>query len=189
MFNQPEPGKFELAPELAALQRQLAQQLTPAAPRVDRDQLMFDAGRAAERASQDGRAIYLAGPSWAGRTGPNVRATGSASARRFWPAATATMTAATILLSALLVWQRGVRNPSPTKSLFHKQMRSPNRPTSCPIVSTRGRRDRVPPAATWPSATRPSHVASARSPTNGTATSQPPRIELNPRPPVNSLTN
>ncbi|MEX0642232.1 MAG: hypothetical protein WD468_06000 [Pirellulales bacterium] len=94
MFDEQEPGKFELAPELAALQRQLAQ-LTPTAPRVDRDQLMFDAGRAAERAGQYGRAIYLAGPSWAGRF-----------SHRFWPAATATMTAATILLSATFLWQR-----------------------------------------------------------------------------------
>jgi hypothetical protein len=108
MFNEQEPelnspprsgeGPGEgLNPELAAIERKLAD-LTPMAPRFDRDQLMWSAGRAAERAA------HLAGPSWAGRTDSGTRATGSASAH-FWPAATAAMTAATLLLSAMLLQQ------------------------------------------------------------------------------------
>ena len=44
MFDEHEPAEFELAPDLAALERQLPR-LTPAAPRIDRDRLMFEAGR------------------------------------------------------------------------------------------------------------------------------------------------
>jgi hypothetical protein len=39
-----------------------------------------------------GRSLHIAGPSWA--------------AHRFWPAATFTMTAATLLLATMFVWQR-----------------------------------------------------------------------------------
>jgi len=70
-----------LPAELAALERQL-KQLTPTAPRVDRDQLMFAAGRSSR----------LAERSWASSW--------------FWPAATALTTAATIFLASMLVWQR-----------------------------------------------------------------------------------
>jgi hypothetical protein len=147
MSDQPESDKFDLAPELAALQNRLAQ-LTPTALRNDRDQLMFDAGRAAERAGQDGaaessgqdgRAIYIAGPSWAGR---NLRATGSASAR-FWPAAAATMTAATVLLAATLVWQnqpQPIAQPSATPPATVST--TPNNSALDPI-DTRPRRPRA----------------------------------------------
>src|SRR5262245_23404099 len=94
MFDEQEPDEFELAPELLVFRQEL-DKLQPAAPRIDRDQLMWNAGRAAARTGQDGRDIHIAGPSWAGRF-----------RRHIWPAATATMTAATLLLSAMLLWQR-----------------------------------------------------------------------------------
>jgi hypothetical protein len=104
MHDEQKSREPERAPELIALERQL-RGMSPAAPRIDRDRLMFAAGEAAGAASaaepgQDGRTmfdetgrpVYIAGPSWAGR--------------RFWPAATVTMTAATLLLAAMLVSQR-----------------------------------------------------------------------------------
>ena len=51
MYDEQESREHELAPELAALERQL-RGMTPAAPRVDRDRLMFAAGQAAGAASQ-----------------------------------------------------------------------------------------------------------------------------------------
>ncbi len=101
MYDEQKSREPEIAPELIALERQL-RGMSPAVPRIDRDQMMFAAGQAAASsdAGQDGRAMYdrigdphhIAGPSWAGR--------------RFWPAATFTMTAATLLLATMLVWQR-----------------------------------------------------------------------------------
>jgi hypothetical protein len=46
MFNEKQPLGAELTPELAALQAQLAR-LQPAPLTLDRDRLMFAAGRAA----------------------------------------------------------------------------------------------------------------------------------------------
>jgi hypothetical protein len=83
MFHAQEPDEFQLPSELAALERQLAG-LSPAAVRVDRDRLMFAAGKAAAGAG-------------------NVRVV---SAHWFWPAATALSTAAMIFLAATLAWQR-----------------------------------------------------------------------------------
>ncbi len=93
MFDRRESEKLELTPELAAIERQLVGlNLSPA--QVDRDRLMFAAGRAAERAgSKERRARSRIG--W------------------FWPAATATMTAATVMLAAMLVWRE--RAPSPSQ--------------------------------------------------------------------------
>ena len=90
MFDEREADKFELAADMVALERQLAS-LSPAEPRIDRDRLMFAAGQAAAGVWPRWP-VYLAGPFWAGS--------------RFWPAATATMTAATVLLATMLVWQR-----------------------------------------------------------------------------------
>jgi hypothetical protein len=89
MFDEHEPAEPELTPELAAIERQLAR-LTPAAPRVDRDRLMFEAGRASVSPT-------------AGSSYPvHLPKLGT----KFWPAATATMTAATVLLATMLVSQR-----------------------------------------------------------------------------------
>jgi len=85
MFER-EPEEHEIAPELAAIERQLAR-LTAAAPRIDRDQLMFEAGRAS--VARPERPGYIAEPSRLGRY--------------FWPAATSTMTAAALLLATMLV--------------------------------------------------------------------------------------
>lgn len=101
MYDEQKPHEHEIAPDLAAFEQQL-RGIAPTAPRIDRDRLMFAAGHAAAalaEAGRDGRAmydrvghpLYIAGPSWA--------------APSFWPAATATMTAASLLLAAMLVRQ------------------------------------------------------------------------------------
>jgi hypothetical protein len=74
---------------LEAIERQLAR-LAPVSLSIDRDRLMFEAGRAS--IAQPRRLGYLADPSRVGA--------------RFWPIATATMTAASLLLATMLVWQR-----------------------------------------------------------------------------------
>ncbi len=106
MFDEQKPSEHELAPELIGLEQHL-RSLTPAAPHIDRDRLMFAAGvAAATEPGRDGRAIYLADQSW--------------TRRRIWPVATAMMTAATLLLATMLVWQnrsqsvaRLTTNPQP----------------------------------------------------------------------------
>jgi len=102
MFDEHEPAEFNIAADLSAVERQLAR-LTPAAPRIDRDRLMFEAGRAAEQAASE------PSPTPALRTKNSsitamLRIAGSR--HQFWPAATATMTAASVLLATMLVWQR-----------------------------------------------------------------------------------
>lgn len=103
MSDDQESRKLELAPELVAVQNQLAN-LTPKALRIDRDQLMFNAGRAAERAAivAASRDAGTVAKQWSDpvRVGPS---TSSVRSGRFWPAATATMTAATVVLSAMLL--------------------------------------------------------------------------------------
>jgi hypothetical protein len=88
MFEQNESEKIELTPELAALERQLAG-LDVAPLHVDRDRLMFEAGRAAGIAERE----LAATPRVAGVP------------RWFWPAAAAMMTAACFVLSTMLVWR------------------------------------------------------------------------------------
>lgn len=90
MFDD-ETSEPKLNPELEAIERQLAR-LTPVAPRVDRDRLMYMAGIAA--AAQPRGLGHIAEP-----FGLGVR-------RWLWPAATALMTAASLLLATMLVWQR-----------------------------------------------------------------------------------
>ena len=86
MFGKQESNEFRIPAELAALEKQLAG-LRAAPVRVDRDRVMFEAGRAA---------------------GARIEERGSRSESllrsRFWPMATATMTAATVLLAAMLLW-------------------------------------------------------------------------------------
>jgi len=85
--------EFQLPAELAALEEQLAE-LAPAAVRVDRDRLMFAAGRAAAVAARSEE--------------PGARSENALPLRWFWPAATALTTAASIFLAAMLAWQRDV---------------------------------------------------------------------------------
>ncbi len=92
MPDQNESERYELPAELAALEKSLAGMM-PVMPHIDRDRLMFEAGRASVT-GQDGRGIYLAGPSWAGWKG-----------FRFWPAATALATAASLML-AVALWRQ-----------------------------------------------------------------------------------
>jgi hypothetical protein len=88
MFKRNESKNVELTPELAAFERQLAG-LDVAPLRVDRDRLMFEAGRAAGQAERPVAATQrVAGaPRW------------------FWPSAAAMMTAACVVLAAMLVWR------------------------------------------------------------------------------------
>ena len=83
MYDEHESREQPLPAELAALEKQLAA-FAPMAPRVDRDRLMFAAGRASVG--------HSTGTSWAGS--------------KFWPAATVLATAASILLATMFVWQR-----------------------------------------------------------------------------------
>jgi hypothetical protein len=87
MSHQREPEEFELAAELMAIERQLAA-IAPAALRIDRDQLMFAAGRAAERGQRGLAATQrVAGGGW------------------FWPATAAMTTAASVVL-AVMLWRQ-----------------------------------------------------------------------------------
>jgi hypothetical protein len=88
MFDEHEPAEFELTPDLAAIERRLAR-MTPCAPRIDRDRLMFEAGKASSRPDRTG---YMGEP--------------SRLAAKFWPAATVLATAASVFLATMLVWQR-----------------------------------------------------------------------------------
>jgi hypothetical protein len=108
MFDEHEPAESELTPDLAAIERRLAR-LTPAAPRIDRDRLMFAAGQAAAgRTLPEGflteprRLGNIAGPSRAGE----LSASPSRAGGWYLPVATATMPAATLLLVTMLAWQR-----------------------------------------------------------------------------------
>lgn len=93
MFNERESLGAALTPELAALQKQLAGlQLAPAA--IDRDRLMFEAGRAAAESAQ--------------RIAASQRLAGAP--RWIWPTATALMTAACIVLSLMLIWRDNAPN-------------------------------------------------------------------------------
>jgi len=88
MFDGRESEELSLTPELELLERQLAG-LDIAPVQLDRDRLMFDAGRAAERRDREfsTAAIVVDSRRW------------------HWPAATAMMTAACVMLAAMLVWR------------------------------------------------------------------------------------
>ena len=137
MFNEREPEKREIAPDLAAIERQLAR-MTPAAPRIDRDRLMFEAGRAS--VAQPERPGYVTAPFRLGR--------------HIWPAATAMMTAASLLLAIMLFDQH--------QSL---QLALNNQPAIVPIQTAR-----QPPAAA-PQIARPQLTSAtwlaARAPRTG----------------------
>jgi hypothetical protein len=86
MYDEQKPDEYRLKPELTALERQL-RDLMPTAPRVDRDRLMFAAGQAAAE-------------------GPSIVSLQISRTRRwFWPATAAAMTAASVLLATMLIWQ------------------------------------------------------------------------------------
>jgi hypothetical protein len=102
MSDKHQSNEWRLPAELAALEKQLAE-LTPSTPRIDRDRLMFEAGQAAAEASLslwERARVRVSGTkvSFAPFLGRKERGI-------FWPAATATMTAATILLAMMLVRQ------------------------------------------------------------------------------------
>jgi hypothetical protein len=135
MFD--EPDKREITPDLADIERRMTR-LTPAAPRIDRDRLMFEAGIAS--VTRPERPGYIAEPFRLGRY--------------FWPAATSTMTAASLLLATMLVGTR------------HALQLAQNRqPTVVPVQSASQPPDAV------PSPTRPEPASArwlvTRTPQNG----------------------
>ena len=84
MFDQQPTDEFQIPAELIAIERRL-RSLASSPSQIDRDRLMFEAGRAAASGHQ--------------RLTSRERILSA----RFWPVAAATMTAATILLSAMLL--------------------------------------------------------------------------------------
>jgi hypothetical protein len=93
MFERNENKDTELTPQFTAFERRLAQ-LDVAPLHVDRDRLMFDAGRAAGRED-----------CFASATGHRPKGGRVAGAPRwFWPSAAAMTTAACLSLAAMLVW-------------------------------------------------------------------------------------
>jgi hypothetical protein len=100
MFDKQEQHD-ELAPDLLAIERHL-RELTLATPQVDRDRLMYLAGVAAGQSASTSESARLTPAS-------RIREVLS-SGRWLWPATTAMMTAATLLLGTMLVWQN--RSPS-----------------------------------------------------------------------------
>jgi hypothetical protein len=109
MFDEQNEPEHELTSELAAVERQL-RGLTPTTPQIDRDRLMFAAGRAAGECSRElviGNVELSPGPSLQerGKEAATLRVAGI----WFWRTTAAMMTAATVLLATMLVW----RNHSP----------------------------------------------------------------------------
>jgi hypothetical protein len=94
MYDEHEKPEPSLPRELAELERRLAS-LTPAAPSIERDRLMFTAGAASV---EPPRRSNVAEPPWLGV--------------RFWQAATAVATAASLLLAITLAWDRTGQAPS-----------------------------------------------------------------------------
>ena len=88
MFDEREPAEPEMTPDLKAIEGRLAR-LVPSGARVDRDRLMYEAGKAAAQPNRPG---YLAKPSWLGA--------------RVWQVGTGLMTAASLMLATMLVWQQ-----------------------------------------------------------------------------------
>src|SRR5262245_15230612 len=99
MYDEQEQHEDELNAELASFERQLAGALIPLAPRIDRDRLMFEAGRATAQ-----------------QAGPTSLTEGRFNrSHSFWPIATLTMTAATLLLATTLAWQNHVQKAYPSQ--------------------------------------------------------------------------
>jgi hypothetical protein len=128
MFDEQRPDEIKLSPELAALETQL-RALSPAMPQIDRDRLMFAAGRSA--VSRPRWPGYIAGPSWAGSW--------------LWPASAALMTAATLLLATMLVWQH--RSSQPIAANANSTSASSNLPSK--DVGLTSANSALPPTLTW----------------------------------------
>jgi hypothetical protein len=105
----------ELPAELTALERELAA-FTPAAPRLDRDRLMFVAGRASADAARGGHRFVTT---------------------RFWQAATAISTAASITLAVILIGQSMPPRVQPVMPTFIAN-EAPITQANVQLVSTTG---------------------------------------------------
>jgi len=106
MFDESELSGENLPPELAALEGRLAG-LQPAALNLDRDRLMFAAGQAAAEAKYKLVTPHVGGAN-----------------RWFWPSATALMTAASVMLAAMLVWREdatSIAGPSATPAAVEEK--------------------------------------------------------------------
>jgi hypothetical protein len=100
MFDKQEQH-HELASDLLAIERHL-RELTLTAPQVDRDRLMYLAGVAAGQSASASESARLTPPA-------GIRQV-LKSRQWLWPTTAAMMTAATLLLGSMLVWQN--RSPS-----------------------------------------------------------------------------
>jgi len=108
MFDKREPSQFEIAADLKALEARL-RQLSPKPAAIERDRLMFAAGRVAERAE------IMAGRSHGDELVTPVTRSMHRQSRTAWgwPTATAVMTAATLLLATTLAWRESERSHGP----------------------------------------------------------------------------
>ncbi|HEX4414822.1 MAG TPA: hypothetical protein VH107_14400 [Lacipirellulaceae bacterium] len=128
MFDEREPAEPELTPELQALEGKLAR-LSPAAVRLDRDRLMFEAGMGAGRAASE----PSPSPSLKGQRNVWV-----------WRGGAALMTAASLVLATMLVWQRQefdvalreAKQPAVAPQLASAQPTASSPPAAVPEVST-----------------------------------------------------
>jgi hypothetical protein len=107
MFDESGLSDSDLPPELAALEGRLAS-LQPSALQLDRDRLMFAAGQAAAEAKYNLVTPHVGGAN-----------------RWLWPSATALMTAASVMLAAMLVWKEdatSIAGPSATPAAVEEKL-------------------------------------------------------------------
>jgi hypothetical protein len=146
--REPEPEANELPEELAALERRLAE-FVPPTPRLDRDRLMFAAGSAA---AEGGACDSLA-------LADTSHANQSQSKRWFWPAATATMTAASVVLAAVLAWQLRSNTDGPvvvaTRNIVKPSADRHTADTNARLDEVAIAPSSLPPVSGWPRAKGP----------------------------------
>jgi hypothetical protein len=99
MFDEREPAEPEMTPDLKAIEGRLAR-LVPAGARVDRDRLMYEAGMAAVSRVAGEPSVATASSEQPSRSLPGRRNVW------VWRCATGMMTAASLMLAIMLVWQK-----------------------------------------------------------------------------------
>jgi hypothetical protein len=143
MFDEREPAEPELTPDLKAIEGKLSR-LVPAGARVDRDRMMYEAGRAAERATYEPSAS------------PSLRRRGNV---WVWRGVSAFMTAASLLLGTMLVWQQ--------QALEVAQREQTQRPVPQQIVSEQQPANSASPAAPTAPDIRMANWIALQQPGNG----------------------